>query len=176
MKITEEIEKFFKSKSYKWILWVLAELLLLGIVFALGIRVGLHKAKYSYQWGANYERNFAGPKFGQQRGPDGPRGPQGIDNRSAGPMGFFRDFPGNEMRNAHGIAGNIVSISDSNIVIKNPENKENTVMVDDNTLIKSGRYDIKIGDLKAGQDIVVMGKPSDSGVISAELIRVFEKR
>ena len=31
----------------------------------------------------------------------------------------------------------------------------------------------KIGDLKTDEKIVVMGKPDDSGVINAELIRVF---
>ena len=152
MYIIHKVKNFFTSKSYKWILWVVAEVLLLVIVFALGMRVGLHKAKYSYEWGANYERNF-------------------MDYRHE-PMNFLGERVG-DFRNAHGLTGNIVSITNNNIIIKDQDNKENTVTVDDKTMIKSGKDDIKIGDLKTDEKIVVMGKPDGSGVINAELIRVF---
>lgn len=168
MDTINKVKSFFTSKSYKWILWIVAELIILAIVFALGVRVGLHKAKYSYEWGVNYERNFTGRshrpmEFG---GPGMP--PMG----QAGLMGFFGER-GQDFRNAHGLAGDIISIADSTIVIKDRDNKENTVSVSDKTIIKSGRDDVKINDLKTGQKIIVLGKPDDSGVINAELIRVF---
>lgn len=158
---TDKMKNFFTSKSYKWILWVIAEVLLLVVVFALGMHVGLHKAKYSYQWGANYERNFIGGPHGQM-----------MPGMPAGSMGFFGER-GGDFRNAHGLSGSIVSIADNKIVVKDQDNKENTVAVSDNTIIKSGRDDIKIGDLKTDEKIVVMGKPDSSGVINADLIRVF---
>jgi hypothetical protein len=163
MNTINNVKNFFTSKSYKWFLWVIAEVLLLAIIFALGVRVGMHKARYSYNWGANYERNFMGHRDGQGMMP-------GI---KGGPMGFFGER-GGDFRNAHGLAGTIVSITDNNIVVKDRDNKENTVSVSDKTMIKSGRDDIKIGDLKVDEKIVVMGKPDDSGVINAELIRVFK--
>jgi len=164
-----KLKSFFTSKSYSWILWVVAELILLAIVFALGINVGLHKAKYSYEWGANYERNF----MGRERGQIGFGEPGGMPPKELGnPMDFFGDH-GGDFRNAHGLSGSIVSITDNKIVIKDQGNKENTVAVSDKTMIKSGKDDIKIGDLKTDEKIVVMGKPNDSGVIDAELIRVF---
>ncbi len=159
----DKLKNIFNSKSYRWILWIVAELLLLALVFALGIRVGIHKAGYSYQWGANYERNFT-RSFGRPGGP----GMMG-----GGMMGFFRD-QGGDLRNAHGLAGVVVSIAGNTLVVKDDSNKENTVTVDDKTIIKAGRNDIKLGDLKTSERIVVIGKPDSSGVIVAELIRAFD--
>jgi hypothetical protein len=45
--------------------------------------------------------------------------------------------------------------------------------VSDKTIIKSGRDDIKISDLKTDDRIVIIGKPDSSGVINAELVRIF---
>ena len=165
MDTKNKVKNFFTSKSYKWILWIIAELILLVIVFALGMRVGLHKAKYSYAWGANYERNFTSR-------PNEPM-KQGMPSRNqSGLMGFFQER-GGDFRNAHGLTGNIVSITGNNIVIKDQGNKKNTIAVDDKTMIKSGKDDIKIGDLKTDEKIVILGKPDSNGVIDAELIRVF---
>ena len=58
-------------------------------------------------------------------------------------------------------------------MIKDQSNKENTASVNDKTMIKSGKDDIKIGDLKTDEKIVILGKPDSNGVIDAELIRVF---
>jgi hypothetical protein len=160
------IKKFFESRSYKWVVWVFAELLVLALIFALGVRVGLHKAKYSFEWGANYERNFIDRPHGSMNQGMPPMPP-------GGPMDFFTE-QGNDFRNPHGLAGSIISITDNKIIVKDRDNKENTVAVSDKTIIKSGRDDIKISDLKNDDKIIVMGKPDDSGVINADLIRVFD--
>jgi hypothetical protein len=137
-------------------------ILMLGS-FAGGVKVGFRKAKFSSDWGKNYERNFMGPRPGEM-GPGGDRG---------GMMGMMRDFEGRDFRNAHGLAGTIVSIADNNIIVKDKDGKENTVAVTEKTLIKSRQTDLKIGDLKADDQIVVMGSPNESGVVDAVLIRVF---
>jgi len=133
---------------------LLGAILIAVISFAIGMGVGLHKAKFSYRWGENYERNFIGPP-------------------PPGPMGSFRDFEGRGFRNGHGVAGEIVSVTDNNILIKDREGKENTVAVTDKTIIKKFREDLKIGDLKQGDQIVVVGSPGDNGAIDADIIRVF---
>jgi hypothetical protein len=98
---------------------------------------------------------------------------QGMPSRNqGGPMGFFQER-GGDFRHAHGLTGNIVSITGNNIVVKGSDNKENTASVNDKTMIKSGKDDIKIGDLKTDEKIVILGKPDNNGVIDAELIRVF---
>lgn len=130
------------------------------VIFAAGVSVGTHKARFSGKFAENYERNFMGP----ERGLMGPMG---------GPGMFMREFEGRGFRNAHGIVGEIISISDNKIVIKDPEDQENTITVDDGTIIKRGRDSIKITDLKNDEKIAVMGKPGDDGAVKADLIRVF---
>ncbi len=143
---------------------VIGLFLLLLISFAAGVSVGFHKARFSSHFGENYERNFMGPR------PDA-RGPE------FGPMGMMREkigeFEGRGMRNGHGIAGTIISISDKNLVIKDKDNKESAVSVNDKTIINQGKNTIKIGDLKNDQKVVIIGRPGDDGVVQAGLIRVF---
>lgn len=134
-------------------------ILILGS-FAMGVKIGIHKAKFSCDWGKNYERNFMGS------------GPGRGGHLGGGMMDMVRDFSGRDFRNAHGLAGSIISIADNSLVVKDRDNKENTVAVSDQTAIKSGRNDLKIGDLKVDDQVVVMGKPGDNGVINASLIRV----
>lgn len=160
---TPEIKPDAKCKSKILIILAVA----LGIIilmlgsFAGGLKIGIHKAKFSCDWGKNYERNFMGGKS-EDKGPFG-----------GGMMGMTRDFEGRDFRNAHGLAGTIISIVDNNIIVKDKDNKENTVAVTDKTIIKNGRADIQLSDLKQDDQIVVMGQPGDNGVVNASLIRIF---
>ena len=149
-----DINKIVSAHWFKWTLFGIAELILLAVVFSAGMKIGLRKADFSYAFGANYERNLAGP----------PRGP-------GGPMG---DFEGAGMRNSNGVSGDVISVGDNTIVIKDRDNNENTISVNGQTLIKSRNGDIKISDIQSNQRVVVVGKPDSSGTIVAELIRVFD--
>lgn len=140
------------------------------LVFALGVKVGERRAHYSSLWGANYERNFVGGPRGMMGGGFGQAGPDGIESRRPNMM---RDFGGRDFRNGHGVSGTIVSIADNMIVVKDRDGKENTISVSDKTIIKNGRTDGKITDLKNDQRIVVIGNPGDNGTVQADLIRVF---
>lgn len=155
-----------KSKSFKIALIVIGEILLIFLVFASGVAVGLKKAHFSYKFGENYEQNFMGPRMrnGDENLPGFLPGP---------PRDFMNNFEGRDFRNAHGVAGTIISITDTNLIIKDRDGKENTVVVTDKTLIKSRRDDLKIIDLKTGDEIVVMGSPDENGAVNASLIRVF---
>lgn len=149
--------EIIQSKKFKIIASVTGAIVLLIISFAAGVHVGYRKARYSYQWGANYERDFGGPRMGMN-----------------GPVGrFAHDFSGQNFRNGYGLAGTVVSVSGNNIIVKDRDNQENTVSVSDKTLIKSGSSDLKVSNLVAGQRIIVMGNPASNGVINADLIRVF---
>jgi len=151
------------SKKIKIAVLVAGFFLVASVSFAGGVLIGFKKARFSYKWGENYERNFVG---GPLQGPMGMRGDRGSRD-------MMRGFEGRGFRNAHGIAGNIISIADNKIVIKDRGGQENTISVGDKTLIKRGQDTININDLKNDDRIVVMGKPGDDGTISADLIRVF---
>lgn len=162
------MEKILKSKGFKIAAIFTGSIALALIIFMAGVNVGFHKARFSFEFGENYERNFMGP-----------RRDKGVPMRPDGPMGMMRekvkDFGGSDFRNPHGVSGTIISISENSLLIKDKNNKESTVSVNDKTIIKSGRDDIMIGDLKTEEQIVVIGKPGDDGVINADLIRIFNK-
>lgn len=158
-----------KSKKFKLAIGAIGALLLMLVIFAGGVAVGLRKAKFSYQWGQNYERNFIG---GPMMDGDDSRGGM-MGNNRGGMMNIPRNIEGGGFRNAHGLAGMIISVSGNNLIVKDHDNKENTVAVTDKTIIKDRTTDLKITDLKANDQIVVMGTPNDQGVVAADLIRVF---
>jgi hypothetical protein len=159
------MEKILKSKKFIVASAIVGIFIVALVSFAMGIAVGFHKARFSNDFGKNYERNF----MGQRPGINGPAGPMGMMGEK------LRDFEGKGMRNGHGVAGTIISISENSIIIKDRDGKENTISVSDKTIINLGRDTVKIGDLKNGEEIVAIGKPGDSGVVNADLIRVFDK-
>ncbi len=166
----KEIAEIVSTKTFKAIFLLDALLVVVLLSFSAGISVGLHKARYSYRWGENYEQNFMSqrhPMMDPRTFGDGPSQP------GPGEM-LGRGGEERQMRNASGLAGTIVSVVDNLIVIKDRENKENTVNVSEKTIIKSGRDDIGIGDLKVDEKIVIIGNPGENGTVSADLIRVFE--
>jgi hypothetical protein len=166
------IQEDLKSKKFpefgqasKIAALIVAFILVAIVSFGGGVAVGLHKAKFSYKFGENYERNFAGGPFqGVMGGMMGPRDPRNM----------MRDFEGRGFRNSHGIAGTIISVGDNKIIIKDQDEQENTITVSDKTLIKRGPETISVNDLKNDDRIVVVGKPGDSGTVMADLIRVFD--
>jgi hypothetical protein len=152
----------YENKNLKIAAMIVGGLLLVLIIFAAGVGVGLKKARFSFRWGENYERNFMGPRpsFGD---------PGFMD-------GMMRSFEGRDFRNPHGLSGTIISVSNNNLIIKDNDGKENTVGVTDKTIIKKAPLDnLKLSDLQIDDRVVVMGRPEDSGVVDAILIRVFEK-
>jgi hypothetical protein len=144
-----DIIKFTQSKAFTVILIVIAALFGLSLAFGLGISVGFHKARFSYQWGENYDRNFGGPK-------------RGI-------MGMFGD---SNFMNSNGISGSIIKIDGSAVIIKGRNNIELTVQVNDKTVIRRGNESIKLSELKVDDNIVIIGSPDNAGQVEARLMRV----
>lgn len=158
------IPEMFASKLVKTTAIVIGIALVALISFSGGLAVGFHKAKFSYAFGENYERNFANGKF---QGRDDGRG-----MLRGGTMGD-RDFEGKNFRNGHGISGEILSVTDTSIVIKDRDNQENTASINEKTIIRNGRNSVKATDLTAGTKVVIIGNPSDTGTIDADFIRIF---
>lgn len=143
-----------KSKTLKITAAVLGLVFLLLLVFSGGVAVGIRKARFSGRFIQNYERNFVG-------GPD------------RGPAGMMHDFPGRDFRNPHGLAGNIISVSDNTLTVRDRDGMEISVNVTDKTVIKKGGSDLKITDLKPDEKVTVLGKPGEDGKVNADFIRVF---
>ena len=150
-----DYKKLFASKKLKTALGALALLVILLAAFKAGEFAAYRKAHFSYRWGENYHRMFAGPR-------------DGFFARR------FPDFSGRGFLNAHGTAGSIIKIDGMTIVIKTRDAMEQTALVSDKTTIRRGGETVPISDLKPDDMIVVIGAPDDQGQIRAKFIRVFD--
>jgi len=62
--------------------------------------------------------------------------------------------------------------NDGSLVIKDIDNTEKIVIIDDNTTIRMFNQNVGKQDLKVGQKVVIIGEPNSSGEIEAKLIRI----
>lgn len=146
---------FFESSKFKWILSIIGGIIVILLSFQLGKFVGFHKATSSYRWGENYHNMFGGPRGGFMGG-------------------FMNDFDGDDFINNHGVAGQIVKIDGNAVIIKSQDAVEKTISIEKDTVIRKGRSDLKVTDLKVNDRIVIVGEPKDDGSIAAKVIRVFD--
>ncbi len=151
-----DFNKIFQSKVFKIILWSLGGLIITLFVFKAGMSVGFRKASFSYQWGENYHKNFAGPRGGflQEAGK------------------FFQERDSKDFIDAYGVFGQIIKIDGQTFVVKGRGNVEKVVVVKDSTSIQSMRNTLKLSDLKVDDNIVVIGDPNSAGQIEAKFIRL----
>lgn len=148
-----DTDKFFQSKSFMAVIWTIVAIIVFLLVFMAGMYVGFKKASFSYQWGENYHRNFAGPK-------------QGFGG------GLGQEFGGKDFIDSHGTLGQIIKIDNSALVVKGIDDVEKIILVDGKTVINRFRDNIKLSDLKVDEKVVIIGDPNTSGQIEAKLIRV----
>lgn len=146
------------------IIKLLIVLIIAFAIFQAGIFVGYYKAGFYGALGNNYYK-----PFNERRG-----------GNDFGRAGNFGNMMGNMMQNrdgipgGHGAVGKIVSINLPNIVVASPDNIEKTVTISNDTLIRQFRNTISVTDLKVGENVIILGSPSDSngGIINARLIRL----
>src|SRR4030042_4171400 len=96
---------FIKSRTFAGIIIGAFAVALLAATFSAGAMVGSHKARFSFAWGDNYYKNFAGPRGGFLPGP--------------------RDL---EFMEAHGIAGKILRVDGSVLLISGGHDRERTII------------------------------------------------
>ena len=140
---------FFQSKKFQIITWIVAGVMVFLLVFKAGMIVGYKKAGFSYRWGENYHRNFAGPR-----------------------QGFASNFFDKDFIESHGTFGQIIKIDGSLLVVKGRDNAEKIIVVTNNTFIRSSRDVALLSDLKVDDYIVIIGQPNNQGQIEAKFIRI----
>jgi hypothetical protein len=148
------IKKFFEEKRNKKILCTIGTIIAVLVIFQAGVFVGFHKAAYSYGWGERYYKTFG------ERGERGHRGMMDF-----GPMG-------RGLSNSHGTIGKIISIALPTIIIEDQDRIEKTVLLTDDTMLRSFRDEIRAADLKVGDSVVIIGAPNEQAQIEARLIRI----
>jgi hypothetical protein len=158
------IKNFFEEKtrvSRKKILCAIGTVIVALVIFQAGIFVGYHKAAYSYGWGERYYKTF---------GERGERGMRGGREHSFGIMDAGR--MGMSLSNSHGTIGKIISVALPTIIIEDQDRIEKTVVLTNDTLLRSFRDEIRATDLKVGDSVVIIGAPNEQAQIEARLIRI----
>lgn len=145
-----DLDKFFQSKIFTIIVWIIIGLILVLLVFRLGMSVGANRANFNYKWGENYYRNFAGPA-------------RKFPNNLIGPDDFM---------DAHGVFGQVIKVDESALVIKDRNKIEKNVLISNKTTLRNGNQDINLKDIKIDDKVVVIGEPDDQGQIMGRLIRI----
>ncbi|MCL5017057.1 MAG: hypothetical protein M1155_00105 [Patescibacteria group bacterium] len=144
-----ELKEFFGSKKFKIIIVVFLELIVMLLIFQVGVFVGYKKASFSYQWGENYYKNFAGPH-----------------------NSFMDNFMGKQMMAPHDVFGTVIKNENSSLLVRGMDNVEKIVLIGADTVINRFRDNIGPADLKINDKITVIGSPDNSGRIEAKFIRV----
>lgn len=148
----QQNKKSLNPDVLKWVIIGLLVIVVIALVFGVGILVGEKKAKFSYRWAENYHKNFAGPRVGF--------------------WGDWWSFPRGDFIESHGAFGEIIEINGSVFVIKGRGDIEKIIVTTEDTIIKKGRETTK-DELRAGDQVVIIGSPNEEGQIEAKLIRIF---
>lgn len=150
------IKNFFEENKNKKILHIIGTVVVALVIFQAGIFVGYHKAAYSFGWGDRYYKTF------------GERG--GHERVHPGMMDFGR--MGGGLSNSHGTVGKIISIALPTIIVEDQDRIEKTVLLTNDTMLRSFRDEIRAADLKVGDSVVIIGAPNEQAQIEARLIRI----
>lgn len=145
----DNMKKFIQSRSFQGILIGLGIAIVILFIFEAGVSVGYHKAAFSFRSGDNFYR-----AFGDRR------------------MTVLKVPVHNMPMEAHGAAGNIVSVDLPTFVVADRDNVEKEVLIATDTILRHFDESIQPSDLKVGDFTVVIGEPNEESQIEAKLIRV----
>lgn len=145
-------KEMLKEKLPYIIATALVVLALFILIFKLGTIIGFKRASFACQWGENYKNNFAGEK-----------------------RDFFLPPPpmmmGKQPR-PHGLFGTIIKYENSNLVIKDGNNEETVVLINNDTKIFNNDGTENQMQLSPESRVVVIGRPNNQGQVEAKIIRV----
>lgn len=121
------------------------------IIFQAGFFVGYHKASFINNWDNRYLGNSKYPRSAYSP--------------------FMMMRRGDEI-NPHGALGQIISINLPKLMVKGPNRAEITASINSDTSIRRMREEASSSDLTIGQNVIIIGEPSNDGEIDAKLIRI----
>lgn len=155
MNYTHYKNLFQKNVSTKTVWIAVGTVFVALFIFQAGIFIGYRKASFSYGSGDNFHHMFGAPEHRAMMG-----------------RGLMMSFPGEEFTSAYGTTGTIVKIAMPTIIVAGTDKVEKVIVVNEKTILRQFRNDIKNTDLKVGDTIIVIGAPNSSSQIEAKLIRV----
>jgi len=143
-------KKSWGLKNLMTLSWCLLGLIILLLIFKAGMVVGFKKANFSIQWGQHYSQNFAGPRDSF----------------------LLRTFGPDEYIEANGAFGQILQVNKDSLIMIGASNVEKIILLKDDSIIRAQKRELKLNELRVGDNIVVIGEPNENGQIEAKLIRI----
>ncbi len=143
------IKKFLQSRGFTRILYALGILLIVLVIFQAGMFTGYRRAMFLAQMDSNYRRDLHDPRS------------------------LFAPFMhGPDEANSHGAVGEIVSVNLPLVMVKGGSTAEEIVMINPGTTIRRFHDTATTSDLRAGEQVVVVGNPDSDGRIQAQFVRI----
>ena len=130
---------------------VLILLALILMSFKAGTLVGFRRGTFGCQWGENYRENFGG----------------GREDFFPQPMGMMNRQP-----RPHGLFGTVIKNDVSSLVMKDLNNNETIVLMNESTKVFNRDGEIGKEMLTPESSIVVIGRPNTKGQVEAKIIRL----
>ena len=146
------MKSFLESKKIRAIIFILGGVAAIFLIFSAGVAVGYRKAVFSQSWGMSYNRFF-------------------LNRLPSGAIGMMVQ---RGPWDTHGVAGQVIDVSSSSFMVKDPDNDERSIAVTSGTVIRDTNQVIPLDDLAPGYQVVVIGAPNPDGQVDARFIRVFE--
>ncbi len=87
---------------------------------------------------------------------------------------FSHPVRGLFFRGAHGAIGTIQAINDQTVTLQTRDGKTQMISLDNKTRFDKNFQKISLGDLKVGDEILVIGSPGADGQINARLVGVID--
>ena len=153
----EENKPIKQNDTTLKVIKIILVIIILMAVFGLGVFIGETKARFSFRWLENYQKNFAGPRGGF------------LNNWQKLP------FPPGDILEAHGTFGKIIKINGGDFVIEGKGNIERIIKVSENTVMRSFKNmnaSLQLSDLKINDYVMIIGSANEEGQIEAQFIRV----
>jgi hypothetical protein len=86
--------------------------------------------------------------------------------------GMFEGIPFDNLPGGNGAVGAVIKVSTSTIVVAEPNNIEKIVLLNDQTIIRKARDEVKIKDIVIGDFVSIIGEANSKGEIEAKLVRI----
>ena len=151
------MKDLLKSNILRAIAVIIAALIILVGVFALGVNIGERKGNH---FSRRAENNFRFQRPSPFQRPSFPM-----------MMPFLQGLP-----DTHGAFGIITSVSGTTMIVQGNDDLEKTVLITSSTAIRVGKNTGSATDLQPNASVSVFGAPNDKGEIEARLIRINPSR
>ncbi len=146
------MKELLNSKKYAPIIYTIGLLFVALIIFLAGIFVGYHKAQFSAQFGDRYYNAFG--------------------KHMNSPITMMGGPDADDLVSGHGAAGKVISVNFPNILVSDATGLEKSIIINNETIIRSARESIASTSVRLNDFIIVIGTPNSRGQIDARLIRI----